>query len=143
MRTIDADKWSDPTAREQLRDCYGRLKVALLPEGGTAGTLVTKVMLGVWGAVPAYDTYFQRAFRSLADGKKEAAAFRTFGERSLNLLAEFYERHAAEIDRLAGELRTRDFTTFDWTNRSIPRSKVIDMFGFQYSTMPSETARAS
>lgn len=134
---IDADRWSDPAAQEVLLECYARLRESLLPPDRSAVTLVTKVMLGVWGNVPAYDTYFQGTFRSLSGDGKERSAANKFDARSLTLLGDFYQQHAEEVDALARGCRTRDFATFDWTERTITRAKVVDMFGFQYTTMPT------
>ena len=50
---------------------------------------------------------------------------------SLDLLAEFYQTHAAEIETLAAQVTTLDFGTETFTSRHITRAKVIDMFGFE------------
>jgi hypothetical protein len=80
-------------------------------------TLVTKVMLGVFGCVPAFDTYFKKGF-----------GVSTFGKGSLRLVGEFYRANAAQIDRLRQP--TLDFTTGRPTTRLYTQAKVVDMIFF-------------
>ena len=51
-------------------------------------TLVTKIMLGVFGCVPAFDTNFCTGF-----------GVSTFNERALGLVAQYYADNQAIIDR--------------------------------------------
>lgn len=80
-------------------------------------TLVTKVMLGVFGCVPAFDTYFRRGF-----------GVSTFSKGSLRRVGEFYRANAARIDQLRQP--TLDFTTGQPTTRLYTRAKVVDMIFF-------------
>lgn len=52
LRGIDAGDYQNPAVRAQILDTYKVLTKTLLPEGGTPETLVTKVMMGVWGVIP-------------------------------------------------------------------------------------------
>lgn len=131
LRGLDAEHYGDPAVRQSLLSTYARLGDALLPRGGTRKTLVTKVMMGVWGVIPSFDTYFIAAFRSLAEDR-ENAAFRYPNDACLALLGEFYSDHAEEIDGLAQRFTTIDFTTGSPTGRHLTQMKIIDMFGFQY-----------
>jgi hypothetical protein len=131
LRGIDAGDYQNPAVRAQILDTYRVLTKTLLPEGGTPETLVTKVMMGVWGVIPAYDVFLKGAFRHLGETPKERAAFNYPRERSLALLANFYAEHADEIDNLAGRLRTIDFASGQPTEQHVTRMKVIDMFAFQ------------
>lgn len=131
LRDIDADDYADPADRQVLLDTYSDLYYALLPEGGTGKTLVTKVMMGVWGNVPSFDTYFLKSFRSLAGSPAESASFRYPNDRSLALLDEFYAAHDDEIDGLTRRFTTTDFATGLPTDQHLTRMKIIDMFGFQ------------
>lgn len=131
MRQIDAQPFGDPDAQELILSAYGDLRRALLPEGGAYRTLVSKVMMGTWGTVPSFDTYFIKGFRSLAETRKDKAAFNTIGSRSLTLLGEFYAQNKTEIDGLAQQTTTLDFITGEVTSRPLGRAKIIDMFGFQ------------
>ncbi len=131
LRGVDAGDYQDQAVRAQILDTYKVLTKTLLPEGGAPGTLVTKVMLGVWGVIPAYDYFLKASFRYLGENRKEQAAFNYPSERSLGILADFYAEHAEEVDELADRLRTVDFMTGRLTDQPVTRMKVIDMFAFQ------------
>lgn len=80
-------------------------------------TLVTKVMLGVFGCVPAFDTYFMKGF-----------GVSTFSKGSLRLVGKFYRANASIIDQQRQP--TLDFTTGQPTTRFYTRAKVVDMIFF-------------
>jgi hypothetical protein len=84
---------------------------------GPSDILVTKIMLGVFGNVPAFDICFKRGFR-----------VNTFDYRALEKIAEFYQANADIIER--NRLRTLDFVTGQPTLRVYTRAKVIDMICF-------------
>jgi hypothetical protein len=83
--------------------------------------LLTKIMLGVFGSVPAFDGNFRR-------GCKAAGIAATFGRRALRQIGTFYQVNAATID--AYRVPTLDFVTGEPTQRRYTRAKVIDMAFF-------------
>ncbi|MFC4395601.1 hypothetical protein [Arthrobacter sedimenti] len=131
MQDIDAHRYAEPDVRNLLLDAYADLREALVPARVSHLTLVTKVMMAVWGVLPSFDQYFIRGFRSLGESKKEQTAFSGISHRSIALLGHFYSKNAMEIDTVSARLTTLDFTTSDFTGRCFSRAKVIDMFGFQ------------
>ncbi|MDQ4500759.1 hypothetical protein [Sinomonas sp. ASV322] len=133
MRGLDVHHYRDDAADEHLSKAWKDLEKALLPEGGRPLTLISKVMLGVWGCLPSYDTYFVDTFQSLAGDKVDKRAFALGNRRSRSLLAGFYTEHAQEIDDLASQLRTLDMATGKETRRPMTRAKVIDIFGFHWT----------
>ena len=137
LRGIDADHYHESDVRALLLKTYSDLRQVLLPRGGRAVTLVSKVMLGVWGVLPSFDIYLIKGFRRLADTPAERSAFNQPSHRSLTLLGEFYLTHAAEIDRLTRRFTTVDFSTRHPTERHLTQAKVIDMFGFQSGYEPT------
>jgi hypothetical protein len=80
-------------------------------------TLVTKVMLGVFGNVPAFDANFKRGCRVA-----------TFGPKSLRKIGRFFHEYADVIN--AHRVPTLDFTSGNHTQRAYTRAKVIDMAFF-------------
>lgn len=110
----DANDYSDGVCAELL-EVAGRLRRAI-PEGAT-DTLVTKIMLGVFGCVPAFDQRFTKGSR-----------LRTFNRDSLRRLARFYGANREVIDR--HRIPTLDFDTGKPTSRRYSRAKVIDMIFF-------------
>jgi hypothetical protein len=112
--TVDADNYGDD-ASGVLFDVARRIRAAF-PEGAS-DILVTKIMLGVYGCVPAFDTYFKRGF-----------GVWTFGPKALTRVARFYADNAEVIEH--HRVPTIDFVTGEPTNRRYSRAKVIDMIFF-------------
>lgn len=118
--SLDADGYSDDAATLILgfaRDLRG------VRHAGASDILVTKIMLGTMGCVPAFDTYF-----------KAGLGVSTFGRRALQKVADFYRANAAVID--AHQERTLDFNTGQPTERRYTRAKVIDMVFFMAGMRP-------
>ncbi len=110
----DANDYSG-RGRTSLLEASNRLRRA--HPGGMTDTLVTKVMLGVFGCVPAFDTNF-----------KTGAHLGGFGHSSLEWIGCFYRQNAAVIER--HRVPTIDFDTGLPTTRRYTRAKVIDMVFF-------------
>ena len=114
---IDADSYTESNIRCL---CEGADTIrAALP--GMSDTLLTKIMLGVFGSVPAFDTNFKKACGS-------EGMVQTFGVRALRKIGTFYKDNAAVID--AYRVPTLDFITGGHTQRCYTRAKVIDMAFF-------------
>lgn len=112
--SADADDYSDETC-SLIFDVGHRLRAAF-PEGAS-DTLITKVMLGVFGCVPAFDSYFKRGF-----GVSE------FNRSAFGRLGQFYDENAEVIER--NRVPTLEFATGTDTARRYSRAKVIDMIFF-------------
>lgn len=80
--------------------------------------LLTKVMLGVFGCVPAFDRFFRIGFKC-----------NTLCKPALKRIGNFYDDNHVEID--APGIVTLDFATGHDTKRRYSRSKIIDMVFFQ------------
>jgi hypothetical protein len=119
---IDAHAYTNESI-ELLLETARQLGAAL-PEGAS-GILVTKIMLGVFGCVPAYDAYFKRGFGASA-----------FGRKSLLRIAQFYWDNAEAIE--AHRVPTLDFMSGAETHCKYTRAKVIDMiFSLRVDTQGS------
>jgi hypothetical protein len=95
---------------QEIRAAFGHRK-------RVTSALATKVMLGVLGNVPAFDTYFRKGFRAA-----------TFGPKAFRRLGEFYQEHADTIER--NRIPTLDFRTGQPTRHRYSRAKIIDMIFF-------------
>jgi len=84
---------------------------------GPSDILVTKIMLGVFGNVPAFDTNFRNGF-----------GVSTFGKQALEKVANFYRMNETIIEQ--NRIKTLDFITGQQTDRIYTRAKVIDMIFF-------------
>lgn len=81
-------------------------------------TLLSKIMLGTLGCVPAYDRYF-------IDGLKEMKMEHTgFNEASLNELFIFIYKNQKEIDQAQKLIYSK-------TQRHYPLMKILDMYFWQ------------
>jgi hypothetical protein len=89
-------------------------------------TLVTKIMLGVFGSVPAFDQYVVAGFRSYQKSVKSRAA--PFGTEALSKLWDLYTdpKLQAHIDTHAMTTKTLAFGAAPG-KRNYPRAKILDM----------------
>ena len=112
--TLDTSGYSEESIRTLL--AFGtELRTAL--HEGASDILVTKVLLGTMGCVPAFDTYF-----------KKGCGVSTFGPKALRKIAVFDRDHSSEIH--LGRDFTLDFDSGSPTSRRYTRAKVIDMIFF-------------
>lgn len=110
----DANLYGDGTC-SAIFEASSRIRSAL--PNGASDILVTKIMLGTFGSVPAFDTYFKKGF-----------GVSKFGPKALKKISEFYREHADVIERY--RVHTLDFVSGRPTKRRYTRAKVIDMAFF-------------
>lgn len=130
MWNIDVGNYGESDNIRKLLRAFDTLKGKLNLTQENKRTLVTKIMLGVFGNTPAFDSYFTKSF-----GKHfgERCKFGRFNEDSLECIREFYEDNKAIIDRLQKNKYTLDFQTGKKTNNQYTIAKIIDMVGFGQS----------
>ncbi len=112
--SCDANNYSDSSC-SLILDVAAEIRAAF-PKPAT-DTLVTKIMLGAFGCVPAFDTQFKKGF-----------GVWKFNRAALRRIAEFYDANADVIER--HRVPTLDFATGANTTRLYTRAKVIDMVFF-------------
>lgn len=124
---IDVDTYDNAKI---ILDCAEKIRKSLKNDrtGHEASdTLVTKIMLGVFGNVPSYDTYFLIAMRNDIGG--------TLNMESLEKVGGFYKDNKNVIDRLSKDIKTIDFLSdeeakLNYTKLNYTKAKIIDMYGF-------------
>lgn len=84
-------------------------------------TLITKIMLGVFGNIPALDDNFCKGFKEFGVRKFWSASL-------LRRLSRYYQENKDEIDK--HKIKTLDFHTGQDTSRYYTKAKIIDMVGF-------------
>lgn len=93
-------------------------------------TLVTKVLMGTVGCVPAYDTYFVKGISKYNKGidSKKDRLIGTYGENSLKALISFYRENydLFEAERMALSKNYRVEKKYDY-----PQMKMMDNAFFQ------------
>lgn len=114
MWSIDAGGYSEDAVTAILN--FARVLRGTLHDGAS-DILVTKIMLGTMGCVPAFDTNFKKGF-----------GVSTFGRKSLRKVGEFYRANANVIE--AHREATLDFDGGLPTQRRFTQAKVIDMIFF-------------
>ena len=124
---IDVDTYTDENI-QKIIEIYSEIKDTLIHNKQSDLTLITKVLLGVFGFVPAFDQYFCNTFRSIF--KEQGAGFSRVNEKSLSLIKVFYRQYQKTIDEMAYSTFTTDFKSGLKTNINYPKAKIIDMYGF-------------
>lgn len=115
---IDLDSYTIENI-SKLQDIHKFILNSLGGNGEKASvTLVTKIMLGIFGNVPALDDNFCKGF-----------SFSKYFSRSLLLkISDFYKANKEEFDK--HRIKTVDFSTGMETNYYYTKAKLIDMAGF-------------
>ena len=121
---IDVDSYSEENV-VMLIKVYDSIREILVPQKKSHLTLTTKIMMGVFGNVPAYDQYFCDTMRELS-----GSGFRSFNETSLKAISDFYQTNRGAINKYHRSIRVRGFTSGKLTELRYPRAKIIDMYGF-------------
>lgn len=113
---IDVDKYNDKNIKILL-DCKKQIIEGLGKENNPTDTLVTKIMLGVFANIPAFDTFFKKSMKVYSVNNK-----------SLLKIKKFYEKNQETLDDYT--ITTFDFSTSKKTNIIYTKAKLIDMYGF-------------
>ena len=115
----DIAEYFDPI-REEIAGCQRTSSVSPV--------LITKILMGTLGCVPAYDRFFEEGARYLGLEKK------TYHEKSLLELADIYEAHNDRLEEARRGMRTDDLI--------YPQMKVLDM-GFWQVGYDQETKESA
>lgn len=116
----------DPHFWEIDAHCYTEKNIELLMQAKerflehyerATDTLITKILLGVFGSVPAFDRYFAKGF-----------GVDSLGPASLRLIGSFYNENQERVEKLRHS--TIDFGSGQHTQRQYTRAKIIDMAFF-------------
>ena len=131
---IDVNNYGDEIIRQNLIEIYNKLSKHI-PNKSTL-TLVTKIMLGVFGNVPAFDRYFKIAMKNLTN---QECGFTVFNHNSLSTIYKFYSCNNQIIDSLANKTKTNVFGYSRLLQgQNFTKAKVIDIIGFQFGQKISE-----
>ena len=123
---IDVDKYTDENIAKLIAEYEAIeqiLKEEILEKLPTC-TLVTKIMLGVYGNVPAFDVNFTATLKKEYEGKCRPTAFNT---KSLKCIKDLYDKHKDEFNQ---EIKVLDFENEE-TELQYTKAKLVDMYGFQ------------
>jgi len=122
---VDLETYS-PDVAELLLTTSSEIRRLLT--GNVSDILTTKIMLGVFGNVPAFDTYFSAAFgrwRTVREGRRRGGGF---SRKSLLSVRDFYEEYSQVLS--STRVYTLDFESGEPTSRQYPAAKLVDMVLF-------------
>lgn len=103
-----------------LREYYDMVRRSVKSEGTkneVSDILITKILMGTLGCVPAYDRYFVSGL------KHQKVAIGTYSTKSVMQLVEFYEKNADRFDELQKKMKVSDL--------HYPQMKILDMAFWQ------------
>lgn len=133
---IDVNSYTDDNI-ENIVGEYKKLETVfekILGSGHNLTTLITKTMLGVYGNIPAFDTYFTDTFKKLYPN----CGFTTVNEKALECIRDFYNNNCASFCR---KVKVLNFAGEE-TDIYYPKVKLVDMFGFSMGLHQSEKDKA-
>ncbi|MBS3165827.1 hypothetical protein J4444_01770 [Candidatus Woesearchaeota archaeon] len=113
---IDVDTYDEDNIK-LLLNCKQQIIEVLGKENKPSDTLVTKIMLGVFANIPAYDQYFRKSQK-----------LHSLNKKSLLKIKKFYEENKETFDSF--KIHSFDFLTSQETDIIYPKAKLIDMCGF-------------
>ena len=113
---IDVDNYNDENI-SILLDCKQQIINSLGEKNNPSDTLITKIMLGVFANVPAFDTYFRKSLK-----------VHSFNKKSLLKIKNFYEDNKSVFDSY--QIHTFDFLSSKESDIIYTKAKLIDMCGF-------------
>lgn len=121
---IDIDTYSKENI-DLLLKAKKVIASALGEENKATDTLTTKIMLGIFGNIPAFDSYFKKHFGSCTS-------------KNLNSIKAFYEENAEVISKYSSNTLTLDFYTGVANEYKVyyTKAKIVDMIGFIEGQVP-------
>ena len=143
LSTLSDDDWKldlglnkdgsfDETKSQRIIDIYKELNKMVANILGQDEykenlTLVTKIMLGTLGCIPAFDHFFTETFRNLYS---KECGFRTLSIKALLCIQNFYISNKEIIDSMKFNVINFEGNK---TELLYSKSKLIDMYGFATS----------
>lgn len=119
---IEINQYKNIENQEKLKDLVSRIKEVYneirlgvketIPKNELSDTLVTKVLMGTLGCVPAYDRYFISGVRN------EKAASGNFNIRSILELVEFYNKYYDDFEQARKQMTVCEM--------EYPQMKILD-----------------
>ena len=96
-----------------IRDEVKKIKV----RNQLSSTLITKILMGTLGCVPAYDRYF------ISGIKKQKVASGNYNMKSIIQLVDFYEKNIVELENIRKDMKVNGM--------AYPQMKILDMAFWQ------------
>ena len=130
---IDVDTYNTDNI-EKILQTYNKIKEIIIEDNRSDLILVTKILLGIFGFVPAHDNNFTNTFREIFNNKYRKCSFRKLTCNSLSCIKHFYEANQEVIDELSKKICVRGFARGQAEKIHYTKAKIIDMYGFAMSS---------
>lgn len=125
---IDVDNYSESNL-QLLIDCYKKIEISLEEEErSVTQTLITKIMLVVFGSVPAFDEFFRKGMKVYNFNKNSLQKIREFHIKHKNDLEEAIINFNLKIkNKRDRKIYTFNFITGKESRYYYTKAKLIDM----------------
>lgn len=103
-----------------LDECYSNIRDEvknIKVRNQLSSTLITKILMGTLGCVPAYDRYF------ISGIKKQKVASGNYNMKSIGQLVDFYESNIVELENIRKDMKVNGM--------AYPQMKILDMAFWQ------------
>ena len=125
---IDIEDYDNDKKRKQLIECRNKIEEGLKIVGiSPTETLITKIMLGVFGNIVALDTYVSKWIK-----KENGKGITKVNDKLLIFLSNFYRKNRKGFKEFDRKIRTLSIKEGELeTNMYYTKAKLIDMYGFE------------
>ena len=99
----------------KLKEIYNKIRLSVkekMPKNELSDTLITKILMGAYGCVPAYDRYFISGIRN------EKAASGNFNKKSILELVDFYNKYYDDFENARKQMSV--------FGMEYPQTKILD-----------------
>lgn len=147
---IDVNNYNEDGNYNRILEVYEKIESLIFPKNhnGDEGqknhlTMVTKIMMGVFGCIPAFDQFFIKTFKKLYPRHfpTEQNNVTILSLSALEKIYDFYQANQANIDADIIQRQTIDFNTGDFTVFNYTKAKLIDMYGFRKGKIIADQER--
>lgn len=106
-----------------LNDYYNKIREDVTGKefkNGISSTLITKILMGTLGCVPAYDRYFIEGIKKYNEENEEHnMIIRSFSIKSIMQIIDFYDKYREQLEDVRKSMIVEDML--------YPQMKIIDM----------------
>ena len=133
MDLIFGDKTNKGLFNLLSENYNSKRKIIKEAEKGISDILITKILLGTLGCVPAYDKMLKQTLQIGKCEYKITGFIQTFSRKSFENLIEFYSSEKEQLDE-----NRRKFTFQDSASAEYPQMKFLDMCLWQFAQIKSQ-----
>jgi len=113
--------------RSKVKELKGKKDISQDIPQDISNILVSKILLGTLGCVPAYDRFFVKAVTNIDEETKKKVTTRNYNIASLQKLIKFYEEHQEKLEKLRSQFLIE--YKFEGRKKTLdyPQMKLLDI----------------